>query len=69
MTEIIRHCPDCGWDRPFAQHHAAPGNCPDVASGYCPEWFCLICGTTVILGGGLAALPRPHQVGIRTRVA
>jgi hypothetical protein len=70
MTEIIRHCPDCGWDRPFAQYHGAPGRCPDVPNGYCPEWFCLICGTTVMLGGVLVPLERqPEPVGARARVA
>jgi hypothetical protein len=69
MTEIIRHCPDCGWDRPFAQYHPAPGHCPDVAIGYCPEWFCLICGTTVILGDVLASRVPQRLVGVRARVA
>jgi len=69
MTEIIRHCPDCGWDRPFAQHHAAPGCCPDITDGYCPEWFCLICGTTVILGGVPISFRARPAVSIRDRVA
>jgi hypothetical protein len=69
MTEIIRHCPDCGWDRPFDQHHAVPDCCPDIASGYCPEWFCLICGTTVMLGGMPASFELPVAVGLRDRVA
>jgi hypothetical protein len=65
MTEIIRHCPDCGRDRPYAQQHATVGRCPDASDGQCPEWFCLACGTAVILGDmpacselALAASPR-----------
>jgi hypothetical protein len=69
MTEIIRHCPDCGWDRWYAQHHADPGCCPDTSDGHCPEWFCLTCGTTVILGGVPAPFELSETVGLRDRVA
>jgi hypothetical protein len=69
MTEIIRHCPDCSRDRPFAQHHAAPGCCPAAADGYCPEWICLSCGAGVILGGLPSSFELPRAVTIRDRVA
>jgi hypothetical protein len=69
MTEIIRHCPDCGRDRPFAQLHVAPGCCPDTADGYCAEWFCLICGAAVILGGVPVWFELPQMAGIHDRVA
>jgi ribosomal protein S27AE len=70
MAEIIRHCPDCGWDRPFAQLHAVPGCCPDTADGHCPEWFCPNCGAAVILGGGVPVwIELPQPAGVRDRVA
>jgi hypothetical protein len=69
MTEIIRHCPNCGRDRPLAQHHGVPGRCPDVSDGQCPEWFCLNCGTAVILGGAPAPFELRHAAGVRDRVA
>ncbi len=69
MTEIIRHCPDCGRDRPFAQHDATPGCCLVAADGYCPEWICLGCGAAVILGGLPASFELPRAVTIRDRVA
>jgi ribosomal protein S27AE len=50
MTEIIRHCPDCGRSRLFAQHHGVPGRCPDSADEYCPEWLCIACGATLLIG-------------------
>jgi hypothetical protein len=70
MTEIIRYCPNCGWDRPLAQHHSGTGCCPDVADGQCPEWFCLWCGAAVILDGIPGQLePRSREVTVRGRVA
>jgi hypothetical protein len=69
MTQIIRHCPDCGWDHPFAQLHAAPGCCPDTADGCCPDWFCLVCGAGVIMGGLPATFKAARAIGIRDRVA
>ena len=69
MTEIIRHCPDCGWDRPYAQHHSAPGCCPDTTDGHCPEWFCPACGTAAILGAEPAQFELPAPVRLRDRVA
>jgi hypothetical protein len=69
MTEIIRHCPHCGWDRQFAQHHPAAGCCPDTTDGYCSEWFCLVCGGVAILGGVPAPFERPESAFLRDRVA
>jgi hypothetical protein len=69
MSEIIRRCPDCGQDRAFAQHHGSGGWCPDTVGGDCPEWYCLVCGATV-LTGDISALFRPTTSGgIRDRVA
>ena len=50
MTEIIRHCPDCGRSRLFAQHHGLSGWCPDSADQCCPEWLCVACGATLLIG-------------------
>lgn len=50
MAQIIRHCPDCGRDRPFEQHHDWPGECPDSAEGDCAEWSCTGCGAAVLIG-------------------
>jgi hypothetical protein len=69
MAEIIRSCPDCGWDRPFAQHHAAPDFCPDTSDACCPEWFCPLCGTAVIVGGASVPFELQEAVGARDRAA
>jgi hypothetical protein len=69
MTDIVRDCPNCGWDRPLGQHHPAPGCCPDVIGGHCPEWFCLSCGAAVILGDVPGPSELRHPVGVRDRVA
>jgi hypothetical protein len=68
MAEIIRHCPDCGWDRSFAQRHVVPGWCPDAADG-CPEWFCTTCGAALLIGVIPVGCDSPELVGIRDRVA
>jgi hypothetical protein len=69
MAEIIRHCPDCGWDRSFAQHHVVPGWCPEAPDGHCPEWFCTACGTALLIGAAPVASDSPELFGIRDRVA
>jgi hypothetical protein len=69
MTEIIRHCPDCGRDRPYAQQHATLACCPDISGGECPEWFCLACGTAVILGDVPDRFELPVAASLRDRVA
>jgi hypothetical protein len=68
MSEIIRRCPDCGRDRAFAQHHGSAGRCPDAVCGDCPEWYCLVCGAT-ILTGEIAILFRPALSASHGRVA
>ena len=72
MTEIIRHCPDCGRSRLFAQHHdRAAGCCPDSADQSCPEWYCVVCGATLLIGA-IPPVPEPRRAvaaGVRDRVA
>lgn len=71
MTEIIRHCPDCGRGRVFAPHHDLAARCPDSADQSCPEWVCVACGATLLIG----AVPVPRDQrravtpGRRERVA
>jgi hypothetical protein len=50
MTQIVRHCEDCDWDRPFDQLHDQPDQCPDAPDGECPEWYCTTCGAAVLIG-------------------
>jgi hypothetical protein len=50
MVEMIRHCPDCGQDRPFEQCHPQDGSCPDGVDGCCPEWLCADCGVGLLIG-------------------
>ncbi len=50
MTDIIRHCPDCGSDHTLGQHHGIAGWCPDTADLYCPEWYCQECGAALLIG-------------------
>ena len=50
MTEIIRHCPDCGSEHSLRQHHGIAGWCPDSAEQYCPEWYCQQCGAALVIG-------------------
>jgi hypothetical protein len=78
MAEMIRHCPDCGWDSRFEQLHAEPGGCPDAPDGYCPEWYCTTCGTALLIGiipvRCADARPRadaglPGRAALRDRVA
>jgi hypothetical protein len=49
MIQVIRHCPDCGWDRLFEQYHMA-GSCPDAPDGDCSEWSCTGCGAALLIG-------------------
>ena len=69
MTEIIRSCPDCGQDRAFAQHHEESACCPDAADGDCPEWYCLVCGATVLTGVIRLIRPRSGAAARGERVA
>ncbi|HEY1641256.1 MAG TPA: hypothetical protein VGG35_11250 [Streptosporangiaceae bacterium] len=50
MTQIARHCPDCGVSQPFDQVHDQPGECPDFPGGDCPEWCCIACGAALLIG-------------------
>jgi len=50
MIQMIRLCPDCGWDRRFEQHHTVAGSCPDSPDGDCPEWCCAPCGAAMLIG-------------------
>jgi hypothetical protein len=79
MTEIIRHCPDCGSEHSLRQHHGIAGWCPDSAEQYCPEWYCQQCGAALVIGevpAGRRSVRRPARVpavprraAIRDRVA
>jgi hypothetical protein len=69
MAQIIRHCPDCGWDRPFEQHHDQPGACPDALDGDCAEWSCTACGTGLLIGVIWLACEPVDAVELRGRVA
>jgi hypothetical protein len=79
MTEIIRHCPDCGSDHSLGQHHGIAGWCPDTADEYCPEWYCQRCGAALLIGDvpvGPGLLRRPagvpavsERVAVRDQVA
>jgi hypothetical protein len=69
MSEIIRCCPDCGQDRAFAQHHVESARCPDAVGGDCPEWYCLVCGATVLTGEVPVLLRPAAAVARRDRVA
>jgi hypothetical protein len=69
MSEIIRRCPDCGRDRAFAQHHGSVGWCPDADGGECPEWYCLVCGATVLTGEVPILVGSASAAGQRDRVA
>jgi len=71
MTEIIRHCPDCDRSRLFAQHHDLAGRCPDSVDQSCPEWLCVACGATLLIGA-VPHVPEPRRAvatGRRSRVA
>ena len=63
MTDIIRHCPDCGSDHALAQHHGIAGWCPDTADLYCPEWYCQECGAALLIGDIPASRILPAAIG------
>ena len=68
MTQFVRHCRDCDWDRPFEQHHDQPGGCPDSPDGECPEWSCTACGAALLIGV-VSVGYEPARAEPRTRVA
>ncbi|MGE5131977.1 MAG: hypothetical protein ACM32E_03595 [Gemmatimonadota bacterium] len=69
MSEMLRHCGECGGQRLFEQHHGQPGECPDVPDGDCPEWACTGCGAALLAGFVLYQAESPYQAGVRGRVA
>jgi ribosomal protein S27AE len=69
MSEIIRHCPDCGRGSLFAQHHELAGYCPDSADECCPEWYCVACGATLLIGDIPAVLEAAGSPALHDRVA
>jgi hypothetical protein len=69
VIEMIRHCPDCGQDMLFEQHHAEPGRCPDSPDGCCQEWLCTACGAALIVGYTPAEHAWADVVDLRGRVA
>ncbi|MGO9295375.1 MAG: hypothetical protein ACLP52_16130 [Streptosporangiaceae bacterium] len=69
MTELIRHCPDCGCDQLFELCHPQPGGCPDAPDAQCPEWACTACGAALLIGVLLAEAADPELVVAHGRVA
>ncbi len=69
MSDIIRHCPDCGRDLYLEQHHGIGGWCPDAADARCPEWYCQLCGAALLIGTIPAALEPVMSAPVRDRVA
>jgi hypothetical protein len=69
MTEMFRDCPECGADHLFAQCHPDWGGCPDSADGCCPEWYCVDCGTVLVIGALPARPLEPARLHRRARVA
>jgi len=65
MTQIVRYCRDCGEERPFEQHHAGLGICPDSPDGECPEWACATCGAAILIG----VIPLPVAVSAAVAVS
>ena len=58
MTGTFRDCPGCRAPSEFTQVHPDPESCPDVASGRCPEWFCVTCGAGMLVELTQAVLDR-----------
>jgi hypothetical protein len=69
MAQIVRHCQDCDWDRPFEQVHDQPGECPDTPDGDCPEWSCTACGAALLIGAPWFAPEPVHVAELRGKVA
>jgi len=69
VNDIIRHCPDCGGDRSLAQLHGLAGCCPDTAGADCPEWYCELCGTVLVIGEVPVAVEPAWSGRVRARVA
>ncbi|HLQ55308.1 MAG TPA: hypothetical protein VK162_13695 [Streptosporangiaceae bacterium] len=69
MAQMVRHCPDCGSDRPFEQYHAESYGCPDSPDGQCPEWSCTACGAALFIGFVPYVGETSRMPDIRDRVA
>jgi hypothetical protein len=69
MTQVIRHCPECGPERFFEQYHATAGSCPDSPDGDCPEWSCADCGAAVLIGLDSTLRHGAEAPELRARVA
>lgn len=69
MSEMFRHCGDCGEGQLFEQHHAVPGSCPDTPDGECPEWACTGCGAALLTGQVLPLAGARYQAEPHGRVA
>ena len=69
MTDIIRHCPDCGRDRSLEQHHGSALWCPDTADSSCPEWYCSGCGAALLIGDVPISPGLAMTASVRDRVA
>ena len=69
MAQIVRHCPDCGWDHPFEQFHGQLAICPDTPDGDCPEWSCTACGAALMIGAPWFVPDLAHAAELRGRVA
>ncbi len=69
MIELIRPCPDCASDQPFALGHAEPGSCPDAPDGECPEFWCTACGAALLIGLLPAPVAAAADAGPHRRVA
>jgi hypothetical protein len=68
MIQVIRNCPDCGWDRLVEQYHPA-GTCPDAPDGDCPEWSCTDCGAALLIGFDSSLHDPPQALELRDKVA
>jgi uncharacterized protein with PIN domain len=69
MTDIIRRCPDCRSALSLGQHHSIADWCPDTADEYCPEWYCQVCGTALLIGEVPAGRGSVRMPAVRDRVA
>ncbi len=69
MAQLVRHCPDCGSDRPFEQYHQEDLGCPDSPDGECPEWSCTACGAALFIDFVPYAHETSRMSAIRDRVA
>lgn len=59
MSLMTLHCPECRDDRMFEPPHD-PAACPDRADSPClgcPELACIDCGTAMMVGFAVPAVP------------